>query len=54
MKNTFSKIYSHLSLSLDSIGDTIGGNRVDMITITSKTFNKNKKTVWIIARQHSG
>lgn len=54
MTNLFSQIYSHLSISLDSLGDTLGGNRVDIISITSKSYNKNKKVVWIFARQHPG
>jgi murein tripeptide amidase MpaA len=54
MTKIFSQTYNHLILSLSAIGDTIAGNRVDVITITGKQPNKNKKTVWIIGRQHPG
>ena len=54
MSKVFSQTYSHLLLSLSSVENTIAGNRVDLVTITGKNSNKNKKVVWILGRQHPG
>lgn len=43
------------SVTLKNMGRTVGKNRIDLLSITSKrNSSKQKKVVWIIARQHPG
>lgn len=54
MKSVFSETYPDLILSLGVVGESIAGNRVDVLTVTGKNYDKNKKVVWVLARQHPG
>lgn len=43
------------SVTLKSLGRTVGKNRIDLLSVTSKkNSSKQKKIVWILARQHPG
>ena len=45
----------HKLIRLKNVGLTLGANEVDLLEITNSDFlNRNKKSVWIIARQHPG
>ena len=54
MTQIFMQTHPNLLMNLSTLGESIAGNRVDMVTITGKGSSKSKKVVWIIARQHPG
>lgn len=45
----------HKIVKLKNVGHTLGSNEIDLLEITNTNIvNKNKKSVWITARQHPG
>lgn len=55
LNSKFKEKSLHKLIKLKNVGITLGANEVDLLEITNTEFvNKNKKSVWIIARQHPG
>jgi hypothetical protein len=45
----------HKLVKYKNVGLTLGSNEVDLLEITnSEILNRNRKAVWILARQHPG